>query len=136
MGAMSREPDRTKLGRVQERDKLIIGVHRDDLPRTIDSTAAAGRPGIEFDLGRALARSIFGDPAKVEFRSADLPSSDTLFTRIRNKIDEWLRAWTVFSTFVASSWWYLGMRGELPDELCPNEISGHLTSSRLIITLA
>ena len=124
MGAMSREPDRTKLGRVQERDKLIIGVHRDDLPRTIDSTTAAGRPGIEFDLGRALARSIFGDPAKVEFRSADLPSPETLFTRIRNKIDEWLRAWTVFSTFVASSWWYLGMRGELPDELCPNEISG------------
>ena len=40
---------------------------------------------------------------------------------IRNKIEEWLQAWTVFSTFVASSWWYLGMRGELPDDLCPSE---------------
>ena len=117
-----REPDRTRLGRIQVRDRLIVGVHRDDLPRTSDVTAAAAsQPAIEFYLGRALARSICGDPAKVEFRQADLPSPETIFTRIRNTIDKWLQAWTVFSTFVSSSWWYLGMRGELPDELCPNE---------------
>jgi len=117
-----REPVSTKLGHIQGRDRLIIGVQRDDLPRTTHLTAtAATQPGTEIDLGRALARSIYGDPAKVEYRRAALPDPGTIFNRIRNKIDQWLRAWTVFSTFVASSWWYLGMRGELPDELCPNE---------------
>ena len=120
-----REPARTKLGRIQARNKLIIGVPRDDLPRTIGPTAAAvTRPGTEFDLGRALARSICGDPARVEYRRVDLPGPETIFTRIRNTIDKWLQAWTVFSTYVASSWWYLGMRGELPDELCPTENAG------------
>jgi beta-glucosidase/6-phospho-beta-glucosidase/beta-galactosidase len=119
-----REPARTKLGRIQTRNSLIVGVHRDDLPRTSDVMAAATRPGIEFDLGRVLARSIYGDPSRVEFRQADVPDPDTILTRIRNKIDEWLQAWTVFSTFVSSSWWYLGMRGELPDDLCPSKNAG------------
>jgi hypothetical protein len=122
-----REPDRTKLGRIQAQDKLVIGVQRDDLPRTIDLTVmATTQAGTDFDLGRALARSICGDPAKVEYRLVDLPGPETIFTRIRNKIDEWLRAWSVFSTFVASSWWYLGMRDELPDELCPEANAGQI----------
>jgi beta-glucosidase/6-phospho-beta-glucosidase/beta-galactosidase len=120
--ARLRESNRTRLGRIQARDRLIIGVQRVDLPRTTDLTAAAApQPGTEFDLVRALARSTCGDPTKVEYQQVDLPGPETIFTRIRSKIDEWLRAWTVFSTFVASSWWYLGMRGELPDDLCPNE---------------
>ncbi len=120
-----REPSRTRLGRIQARDKLIIGVQRDELPRATDLTATtATQPGAEFDLGRALARSICGDPAKVEYRAVELPGPETIFTRIRKLIDEWVRAWTVFSTFVASTWWYLGMHGELPDDLCPNENAG------------
>jgi beta-glucosidase/6-phospho-beta-glucosidase/beta-galactosidase len=115
-----RESDRTRLGRIQARDKLIIG-----LPRMTDlTTLATTQPGTEFDLGRALARSVCGDPAKVEYRPVDLPGPETIFTRIRSRLEEWLRAWTVFSTFAASSWWYLGMRGELPDDLCPNENAG------------
>lgn len=58
------------------------------------------------------------------FRSVALPAPDTIFTRLRNLIEKWLQAWTVFSTFVASSWWYLGMRGELPNDLCPDENAG------------
>jgi beta-glucosidase/6-phospho-beta-glucosidase/beta-galactosidase len=62
----------------------------------------------------------------VEFRRAALPRLNTLGTRLRNRLDDWLRAWTIFSTFVSSTWWYLGMQGQLPEYLCPRECAGQL----------
>ena len=81
---------------------------------------------VEFDLGRALAGVIFGDTSRVEFRRTRLPRRPSVFRRLRNWIDNLLRAYTVFSTFVASSWWYLGLRGQLPDYLCPRACAGQL----------
>src|SRR4030066_117167 len=49
------------------------------------------------------AGGIFGDPSRVEFRRARLPRRPSVFRRLRNWIDNLLRAYTVFSTFVASS---------------------------------
>lgn len=114
------------LGHVQERGKLIVGLQRADLPWIDLTNAAPDRIGLDFDLGRALAGVIFGDPACVEFRRAALPRPNTLSTRLRKRLDEWVRAWTIFSTFVSSTWWYLGMQGQLPEYLCPRECVGQL----------
>ncbi len=114
------EPGPTKLRRIQDRGQLVIGVHRDDLPLMPEWLGTnRDRLGIEFDLGRTLARSIFGDPLAVEFHRTGLPRPQTVFTRLRNQIDDGLRAWTIFSTFLSSSWWYLGLKGQLPEYLCP-----------------
>jgi beta-glucosidase/6-phospho-beta-glucosidase/beta-galactosidase len=56
----------------------------------------------------------------VTFRQARLPRPSNRVTRLRNRVDEWLQAWTIFSTFVSSTWWYLGMQGRLPKYLCPD----------------
>ena len=114
------------LGHIQERGKLIVGLQRTDLPWIDLAHATPDRIGLDFDLGRALAGVIFGDPARVEFRRATLPRPNTLSTRLRNRFDDWLRAWTIFSTFVSSTWWYLGMQGQLPEYLCPRECVGQL----------
>jgi hypothetical protein len=104
------------LGHIQERGKVVVGV----------TGAGARRHGPEFDLGRAIAAAIFGDPARVEFQQAALPRPASFRLRLRERIDDWLRAYTLFSTFVTSSWWYLGMRGRLPDYLCPRQCVGQL----------
>jgi len=128
---MPAAPPSSGLGQVQAHGKVVIGVQRTDVP-WIDTAAAlrtgshVDRVGVEFDLGRALAGAIFGDPTRVEFRRAALPRRRTLGTRIRDRVDGWLRAWTIFSTFVSSAWWYMGMRGRLPEYLCPRECIGQL----------
>ncbi len=119
-------PHHSGLGRIQERGKLIVGVPRADVPWIDVTSATPHRLGIEFDLGRTLAGVIFGDPTRVEFRRAALPKAPSIGMRIRDRIDGWLRAYTIFSTFVSSSWWYLGMRGQLPEYLCPRECVGQL----------
>ena len=124
--ALSRTSHHSGLGHAQERGKLIVGLQRTDLPWVDLTRATPDRLGLDFDFGRALAGVIFGDPARVEFRRAALPRPNTLGTRLRNRLDEWLRAWTIFSTFVSSTWWYLGMRGQLPEYLCPRECAGQL----------
>ncbi|HJW83657.1 MAG TPA: family 1 glycosylhydrolase, partial [Anaerolineae bacterium] len=123
---MPHAPLSSGLGRIQKRGKLIVGVPRADLPWIDITGSTADRIGVEFDLGRALAGVIFGDTSRVEFRRARLPRRPSVFRRLRNWIDNLLRAYTVFSTFVASSWWYLGLRGQLPDYLCPRACAGQL----------
>ncbi|CAG0936838.1 1,4-beta-D-glucan glucohydrolase [Thermoflexales bacterium] len=114
------------LGQVQERGKVIVGLQRADLPWIDLTHATPDRIGLDFDFGRALAGVIFGDPTCVEFRRAALPRPNTLRTRLSKRIDEWARAWTIFSTFVSSTWWYLGMQGQLPEYLCPRQCVGQL----------
>ncbi len=124
--SLPRTSRRSGLGRIQERGKLFVGVQRVDLSSSGRAQPMANRTGTKFDLGRVLAGVIFGVPAQVEFRTAALPQPDTLGALIRNLIDQWLQAWTVFSTFVSSTWWYLGMSGELPESLCPRQCVGQL----------
>lgn len=114
-----RAPHVTGLGHIQERGKVVVGVTHADVPLYDVIGSATHRLGVEFDLGRAIAGAIFGDSSHVEFRRAALPDHPSLRLRLRDSIDHYLRAFTLFSTFVASSWWYLGMRGKLPDYLCP-----------------
>ncbi len=112
-------PRQSSLGRLQQRGRVIVGVQRSDVPWFDVTGSTTNRIGIEFDVGRMLAGVIFGDPTHVEFRRATPPRPTTIGARLRLRLDEWLRAWTIFSTFVSSTWWYLGMRGELPEYLCP-----------------
>ncbi|HLF27641.1 MAG TPA: family 1 glycosylhydrolase [Anaerolineae bacterium] len=122
------------LGQIQARGKVIVGMPRSDLPLfdRLNPAAAHGigptpdRVGIEFDLGRALAGVIFGDPACVGFLRASLPRRSSLGLRVRDRLDNWLRAYTIFSTFVSSSWWYMGLDGQLPEYLCPHPCVGQL----------
>lgn len=121
------------LGRIQERGKVIVGVSHPPpsrfdriLRRHRTNAPSASHQTMEHFIGRALAGVIFGDPDCVEFRRAQLPDTRSLRRRLRDRIDEWARAWTIFSTFVTSSWWYMGMCGQLPDYLCPPDCAGQL----------
>jgi beta-glucosidase/6-phospho-beta-glucosidase/beta-galactosidase/ABC-type amino acid transport substrate-binding protein len=129
--ALAHQPSLSTLGRIQERGKVIVGVQR-PLPSRLsrilrrDGGRMTTQPGIEHFIGRALAGVIFGDAARVEFRRTQLPKTRSLHRRLRDRIDEWARAWTIFSTFVTSAWWYMGMRGQLPEYLCPPDCAGQL----------
>lgn len=128
---LPRAPRVSGLGQIQDRGKVIVGVTHSDVPRFDRTGSAAHRHGFEFDFGRALAGVIFGDAARVEFRRASLPKPESgprpsFRMRLRRRIDDWLRAYTILSTFTASSWWYKGMRGQLPDYLCPPDCVNQL----------
>ncbi|MGE5414191.1 MAG: glutamate ABC transporter substrate-binding protein [Syntrophomonadaceae bacterium] len=58
------------MRRIQERGRLIAGVDQNTLLFGYLDPATGGFRGFEVDLLRELARAIFGDPSRVEFKAA------------------------------------------------------------------
>lgn len=54
--------------KVQQRGKIIIGVRYDVPLYGFQNPRTGTLEGMEVDIGRELARALFGDPSKVEFR--------------------------------------------------------------------
>jgi beta-glucosidase/6-phospho-beta-glucosidase/beta-galactosidase len=108
------------LRRLRKRGRLRVGL-RIDAPGL--SPQCVGE-GAEYRLARAVAKEVMGDETKLEIvplepgkRLASLESKGT-----------WLnwawRFWGTTSLIANASWWYLGMLGRLPEELCPEEAVG------------
>jgi beta-glucosidase/6-phospho-beta-glucosidase/beta-galactosidase/ABC-type amino acid transport substrate-binding protein len=120
-----REPD-DSVERIRKRGKLRVGIH----PGIHDLCMPDGKggyEGLEPDLGRRIAREIFGtDEGRVQFvplagrhRISATRSPLRLFDSLRKSIG-------MFTTLIGTNWWNLGMAGELPEFLCPRECVGTL----------
>jgi beta-glucosidase/6-phospho-beta-glucosidase/beta-galactosidase/ABC-type amino acid transport substrate-binding protein len=112
---------------VRRRGEIVVGLRRGGSPFAWRDPETREWHGLEVDIARALAKRVFGDPARVRFLAID-PILRTSAVR-----SFWLwpfefaqRVLALFSTVANSDWWNLGMAGRLPTYLCPAECAGQL----------
>jgi beta-glucosidase/6-phospho-beta-glucosidase/beta-galactosidase/ABC-type amino acid transport substrate-binding protein len=125
---LSREvPDLDRsLEFIRKRGVLRVGIHP-GVEGLCMPDGAGGYTGLEPDLGRAIAKVIFGtDEGHVRFvlltgfaRASAASSPFKIFDAIR-------KTFGMFGTLVGTNWWDLGMAGRLPHFLCPPECVGKL----------
>lgn len=117
----------TWLRKIQDRGYLIVAV-RDDVPGMGYRDPETGEySGLETDLARAIAKTIFGDspdsqsqhPNRVEFHPVKTHQRFSRLKSIFSWINPILQAFSTFSSILNSNWWHLGMAGKLPEFLCP-----------------
>jgi ABC-type amino acid transport substrate-binding protein len=113
------------LRRIQERGHLIVAV-KEDVPGLGYRDPGTGElSGLEIDLARAIAERIFGDPDAVRFQPTNTQERIPLLRSVRRRlVDPFLKGYSILSTLLASTWWHLGMAGQLPEFLCPKECIG------------
>jgi beta-glucosidase/6-phospho-beta-glucosidase/beta-galactosidase/ABC-type amino acid transport substrate-binding protein len=123
-GSMPPATPGTLLRRIQDRGYIVVAV-KQDVPGFGFSDPATGEwSGLEIDLARAIARQIFGDPARVRFRASATAERIPLLRSILRIFDPLLKQFSILSTALTSNWWHLGMAGKLPEFLCPPECAG------------
>ncbi len=117
-------PDRLSSGkdlrRIRRRGKIRIGI-RTDAPGLSDQ---CGGEGLEIRLARRIAAEILGDGSKLEIVPlAPAKRLDPLESKTSWLNWAW-RFWGTTSLIANANWWYLGVAGKLPKELCPAEAIG------------
>jgi beta-glucosidase/6-phospho-beta-glucosidase/beta-galactosidase len=112
------------LERVRRRRRLLVGV-RQDLPGPEGRTLGAEGRATEERLARDVAARVLGDADRVTFEQVPLrqrlPALRAWWSRPLN----WLLHpidWLLCA--VNSNWWHLGLKGDLPEWLCPPECVG------------
>lgn len=102
---------RRGLKRVLKRGKIRIGMRTD-------------AHELEHRLAREIAREVMGDEAALEIVPL-APADRLLALESKTRWFNWAwRFWGSVSLISNSSWWYLGISGRLPEELCPAEAVG------------
>lgn len=117
-------PERLSAGRglrrVKRRKKIKIGI-RSDAPGVSESCIAEG---LEIQLAKLIATEVFGDPSALEIVAIN-PSDRFEALESKKSWFNWAwRFWGTTSLIANSNWWYLGMKGKLAKELCPEEAIG------------
>ena len=117
---------KTALRKIQDRGYLIVAV-KDNVPGFSYRDPDTGKySGLEIDLARAIAKQIFNDASKVVFKPTNTQKRIPLVRSLVRFFDPLFQLFSIFSSFVNSNWWYLGMAGKLPEFLCPRECVGQL----------
>lgn len=115
---------KTLLDSILKRGYLIVAV-KDNVPGFGYRDPKTGEySGLEIDLARAIAQSIFGDPNKVVFRPVTTQQRLPMLRSILKFLDPILKPFSILSTSLTSNWWHLGMAGKLPTFLCPADCVG------------
>ena len=65
------ERDGTHMRRIRERGRIIVGVDQSQYLLSYRDASRGELRGFEVDLAREVARDIFGDPERVDFRFVD-----------------------------------------------------------------
>lgn len=108
------------LRRIRRRGRLRVGI-RTDAPGL--SEACTGE-GLELKLARRIARELLGDSDLLEI----VPIAPSERLEVLASKSSWLnwawRFWGTTTLIANANWWYLGISGRLPDELCPAEAVG------------
>jgi len=108
------------LRRIRRRGRLRVGL-RTDAPGV--SAACAG-DGLELKLARRIAREVLGDETMLDL----IPLEPVERLEVLESKAGWLnwawRFWGTTSLIANANWWYLGISGRLPVELCPDEALG------------
>ena len=123
----SHAPDLDKsLQAIRKRGVLRVGI-RPGVEGMCIPDGAGDYTGLEPDLARAIARSIFGTAdAKVQFVPL---TGDSRWNATRSPlafVDGFRKSLGMFGTLIGTNWWNLGMAGKLPGFLCPPECVGTL----------
>ncbi|MBN3897982.1 MAG: family 1 glycosylhydrolase [Nostoc sp. NOS(2021)] len=114
----------TPLRRIKDRGYLIVAV-KDNVPGFGYRDPNTGEfSGLEIDLARAVAKQIFGDPSKVKFVAVSSQERLLVLRSLTRIFDPIFKIFSVLSTSLTSNWWHLGMAGQLPTFLCPEECVG------------
>jgi beta-glucosidase/6-phospho-beta-glucosidase/beta-galactosidase/ABC-type amino acid transport substrate-binding protein len=116
-GAFSESRD---VRRIQRRGKIRIGI-RNDAP---GSSAAEAQEGLESKLARMIAYKILGDENYLEIVAVDPRQPLTVLKSKSGWLNWAWRFWGATSLIANVNWWYLGMLGRLPVELCPEAAIG------------
>lgn len=115
---------RGNLDRIRRRGRLVAGV-RDDVPgfgyRDPDTGRWSGR---EVELARSVAGHVLGDPDRVDFQPLPIRARIPALRSWQRLLDPLRRWFDMLLCALDSDWWFLGMRGELPDWLCPSGCEG------------
>lgn len=106
--------------RVKRRGRLRVGFRTDAAGLSCDCQQG----GTEMELARRIAEALLGDREAVEF----VPLEPAKRLEVLESKTTWLnwawRFWGTTSLIANANWWYLGMLGRLPRELCPEEAVG------------
>jgi hypothetical protein len=71
-----------------------------------------------------VARKVLGDETKVEFVHLGMGTHVKALLPWYEFLDPFLRSLAVLTTVINGNWWHLGMRGKLPEFLCPKDSAG------------
>jgi beta-glucosidase/6-phospho-beta-glucosidase/beta-galactosidase len=108
------------LRKIRRRGKIRVGLRID--------TEGIATPwqgeGLELQLARRIAHEVMGDENLLEIVSLE-PVHRTQVLKSQSSWLNWAwRFWGTTSLIANASWWYLGMRGKLAEEICPKEAIG------------
>jgi beta-glucosidase/6-phospho-beta-glucosidase/beta-galactosidase/ABC-type amino acid transport substrate-binding protein len=109
----------TWLRRIQDRGYLIAGVKDNVLGFGYQDPQTGEFNGLEIDLAKEIALTIFSDRDKIQFYSVTTQQRLPYLRSPCQIFDPLLRGFSTLSTIFNSNWWHLGMAGKLPEFLCP-----------------
>lgn len=105
------------IRRIRRRGKIRIGIRTDAPGISRDGS----REGLELQLAHRIAHEIFRDETRVEIVKLE-PSHRLKALESKSGWLNWAwRFWGTTSMIANANWWYLGISGRLPHQLCPDE---------------
>ncbi|MDQ8189960.1 family 1 glycosylhydrolase [Roseibacillus persicicus] len=105
------------IRRIRRRGHLKVGIHA-DAPGICPSCP---EDGVEVELVRSVAEALLGDREKVEFVTIDPTKPLKVLETRASRLNLLWRFAGAAGLIANSNWWYLGIRGRLPESLCPAE---------------
>jgi beta-glucosidase/6-phospho-beta-glucosidase/beta-galactosidase/ABC-type amino acid transport substrate-binding protein len=120
-GALPLAEKGSRLRKIQDRGYIKAAVKKDVPGFGYFDPTTNQFSGLEIDLAKKLAKTIFGDDSKIKFvpitTKKRLPGIRSIF----QIFDPILQCLSILTTIFNSNWWNLGMAGKLPEFLCPAE---------------
>lgn len=114
------------LEAVRRRGVLRVGI-RPDATDLCVGDASDGYRGLEPDLARKIAASIFGAAdGRVQFVCLRGERRVNATRSWLQRFDGFLKTFSMFATILGTNWWNLGLAGRLAPFLCPTECVGAL----------
>lgn len=108
------------IRRIRRRGRVRIGIRTDE-PGGFGNRSDEG---LEMLLARRIAYEIFHDETCLEL----VPLEPGMRLKVLETKSGWLnwawRFWGTTTMIANANWWYLGISGRLPKELCPDEAVG------------
>ena len=105
------------IKRIRQRDVLRVGVRGKEPHEN-------GISNRERKIVSTVAEMVLGDETKVEFVDLGMGKHVKALLPWYEFLDPILRGLAVSTTVINSNWWHLGMRGKLPEFLCPKDCVG------------
>jgi beta-glucosidase/6-phospho-beta-glucosidase/beta-galactosidase len=110
---------RGSISRIRRRGVLRVGILPDQRADADGSLLSEERR-----IAAGIAERILGDSNKVKYFEVTLPERVQALVPWYDFLGPLLKSLGVVTTMLNSNWWYLGMRGKLPEFLCPRDCVG------------